>query len=232
MAEGRTAILIPSLGRPQYVQRVFGNIERNTPEPHLQVWCTQGWDYREKLMKLAPLPVLYDDTGMDDTRYVTRMNKMVRTFINGPTVIPDVEYLFFGSDDVVFHPHWLSHAMKVMKEAPDAQVVVVDDMRNPAGTQALVDVRYLEAAVFDEPGNAFFSGYEHNFADTEMFRTAEKHGVIYRAMDSKVEHLHPLQNQGGGGRPWDKTYADAQGNWHHDAALFGERMEMLGELFD
>ena len=48
-------------------------------------------------------------------------------------------------------------------------VVVVKDCLNSSGTQALIRREYLDRAVVDEPGNAFWSGYQHNYADTEMF---------------------------------------------------------------
>lgn len=223
----RTAILIPSLGRPQYVRRTYGNIEANTPELHDQFWCVSGDEYADILDELSRehglgLYTVRDDVD-PDKRYVTRMNKLAAT-------VRDYDFVFFGSDDVVHHPGWLTEAITVMEEAENASVVVVNDLRNPNGTQALVRTSYLNRAVFDDPSVAFHPGYQHNFADTEMFITAAAQGVIYRALQSHVEHLHPL-HQGASQRPWDETYANAQSHWDYDAHLFNQRAALIKEHF-
>lgn len=223
----KTAILIPSLGRPQYVRRVYGNIEANTPEPHDQFWCVSGDEYGDILDELSlghglGLYAVRDDAD-PDKRYVTRMNKLAAT-------VRDYDYVFFGSDDVVHHPGWLKEALTVMDEAENAQVVVVNDLRNPNGTQAVVRTSYFPRAVFDDPTVVFHPGYLHNFADTEMFITAAAQQVIYRAPMSQVEHLHPLQ-QGHSQRPWDDTYANAQAGWNEDAARFNARAALIEAHF-
>ena len=221
----RTAILIPSLGRAQYVKRVFGNIEQNTPEDHDQFWCVSGDEYGEQLEDLSVehglgLYTLRDDDD-PDKRYVTRMNKLAAS-------VKDYDFVFFGSDDVIHHPHWLKRALEVMEEVEEAKVVVVNDLRNPNGTQALVATDYLPLAVFDDPDAAFHKAYHHNFADIEMFRTAKRRGVIYRAMDSHVEHLHPLFG-GPSRRPWDETYEGARITYDQDEALYDARMKLMEE---
>ena len=220
----RTAILIPSLGRPQYVARVVGNIEQNTPEDHEQLWCYSGEEY-EAAACVSDVPRIRDDDD-PDKRYVTRMNKLVVWAVERGD-----DYVFFGSDDVVHHPFWLTNAINVMETAPGAQVVVVNDLRNPNGTQALVRTSYLRLAVFDDPAAAFHKGYQHNFADIEMFRTAQKRGVIYRAMDSHVEHLHPLF-QRPTSRKWDDTYGTARISYGEDQRRFESRMKLMEEALE
>ena len=240
----KTAVLVPSLGRPQHVLRTVGNIAQNTPELHTQIWCVSGAEYTDQLDELGflrlgglshtdPSGFYLDDSDDDDKRYVTRMNKLCARVreITGLMVAGQRtgwDSVFFGSDDVVHHPFWLSQALEVMEQASEAAVVVVNDLRNPSGTQALVRTSYLPLAVFDDPGAAFHHGYHHNFADTEMFQTARVRGVIYRAEDSHVEHLHPL-HQGSNQRGWDETYADAQRHWDGDANLYHDRMVTMKE---
>lgn len=235
---GRTAILIPSLGRAQYVKRTVGNIESNTPEPHDQWWCVAGDEYDEQLASIAHgtdgtdgLQELYwiRDDDDEDRRYVTRMNKLVRHVLDYQNA-QKYEFLFFGSDDVTHHPGWLARAIEVMETAENAQVVVVNDLRNPNGTQALIRTSYVPLAVIDDPTKAFHDGYRHNFADTEMFVTAAARGVIYRAMDSHVEHLHPL-HRGSAQRPWDETYQGAQSHWNEDVATWEKRHRLIQEHF-
>lgn len=211
------AILVPSLNRPQYLARVVENIHAATPEPHRIFFCVSDDESKRILTDLKEW--FLDDSDTDDRRYVTRMNKLVRGLIG-------CDSIFFGSDDVRFTPGWLSAALAVMESGPE--VVVVNDQRNPNGTQALITYEYLDRAVFDAPGDAFHGGYLHNFADTEMFFTAYKRGVYARAMDSIVEHLHPLF-QGKEALPWDTTYTNAMQGWAHDEALFKERAAAIDQ---
>lgn len=205
------AILVPSLNRPQRLREVVANIHDNTPEPHRILFCVGEQKSKDILDELGEWYL--DDTDDPDKRYVTRMNKLVGH-------IGDAKTIFFGSDDVVHHTGWLSAAHRIMEQGPS--VVVVNDLRNANGTQAVIRAEYLAYAVFDDPGKAFHPGYRHNFADNEMFITAHNRGAYARALNSFVEHLHPLFGQENA-LPWDSTYANAQAGWDHDEELFRQR---------
>ncbi len=211
------AILIPSLNRPQRLLPTIEAIHANTSESHKIMFCVSDKESMDILDRAGEWFISDEDDP--DRRYVTRMNKLVRH-------LDSAETIFFGSDDVIHQPGWLTAALTVMKET-GAQLVVVNDLHNPSGTQALMDRRYLPHAVFDAAGDAFHSGYYHNFADNEQHFTAYKHGLYARAMDSIVEHLHPLfrsQNA----IPWDETYkVGAMHGWDHDEALFKERAALI-----
>ena len=209
------AILIPSLNRPQRLVETITHIRNNTPEPHRLLFCVSDDESKVILDGLGEWYL--DDSDSEDRRYVTRMNKLVRH-------IGDAETIFFGSDDVVHLPGWLSVALQVMREGH--ALVVVNDLHNANGTQALMLADYLPLAVFDAPGDAFHGGYHHNYADNEQHFTAFKHNEYARAPQSFVEHLHPIF-QSGNALPWDKTYLDAQAGWEHDRDLFSQRVEMI-----
>ena len=213
------AILVPSLNRPQRLVELVNNIREATPEDHRVLFCVSDPQSIRILTEMGEW--FLDDSEDEDRRYVTRMNKLIRE-------IGDARTIFFGSDDIRFHTGWLTKALKVMDQG--AEVVVVNDLRNPNGTQALVKVSYLDRAVFDSPGMAFHPGYHHNFADTEQFFTAYKRGVYARALDSYVEHLHPLFNAPNS-IPWDETYKNgALANWDVDQALFQQRAQQIDQL--
>jgi len=220
----RTAVLTPSLGRFNYVWSVVSNIEKATPEDHIQFWCVGERHYIEQLHELSrmyPGQIEWmDDSDDDDKRYVTRMNKMARLVRERG----GYDYVFFGQDDVVYHDGWLSEAANAMID--DTRAVLVNDMRKPKGTQVLMATDYLPLAVFDDPESVFYSGYRHNFADDEQHETARLRGVLGEARRSKVEHMHPMLD-GPSRRPWDETYARSQGNWEHDAALYERRMAQV-----
>lgn len=213
-----TAILIPSLDRPQNLRDVVSSIHTNTPEEHFILFCVSDPASMTILDELGEWYL--DDSADPDKRYVTRMNKLVIDHLD------DAETVFFGSDDVIHRRGWLSEAYRVMDTGPS--VVVVNDLHNPSGTQALVRRSYLSRAVFDAPGLAFHPGYLHNFADNEMFFTAHLQGEYARALDSHVEHLHPYFGSSNR-RGWDDTYANAQKGWEHDQTLWIERQKLIEE---
>jgi glycosyltransferase involved in cell wall biosynthesis len=212
------AILIPSLNRPQRLAETIKQIHTSTPEEHRILFCVSDDESKEILTQAGE--AFIDDSHVEDRRYVTRMNKMIHE-------IGGAKSVFFGSDDVIHHPGWLRAAMKVMAEGPE--VVVVNDLRNRNGTQALVAANYLSRAVFDDPTAAFHPGYHHNFADTEQFLTAQYRGVFARALGSYVEHLHPIfANRNIG---WDSTYQVAIDGLDHDRELFAFRSTLLAQHF-
>ena len=219
-----TAILIPSLDRPSYLRVVAENIHEATPEDHRIYWCV-GDDASRVILEEMGENFLFD--GEDpDKRYVTRMNKLINHV--------EEDFVFFGSDDVVHHEGWLSNALAVMRKG--YPVVVVNDLSNPNGTQALMSTDWLPEACFDDPDAAFHSGYFHNFADTEQFNTARIQGKLARAMDSVVAHLHPHGHKTFFDnphelRPADSTYTNAQKHWQEDATTFENRMRRLNILY-
>ncbi len=207
------AVLVPSLDRPHRIISVVAAVRVSTPKPHRLMFCVSDDDSKRILRELDIW--FLDDSDCDDRRYVTRMNKLVR-------YIGDAETVFFGQDDVTFHENWFTEAKAVMDDTGKA-VVIVNDLHNPNGTAALMRSDYIQEAVIDEPGNVFYSGYLHNFADDEQFLTARVKGQLARAPRSHVEHLHPSS----GGAPMDETYARSWAGWDHDAALFKERSQRI-----
>jgi len=209
------AILVPSLDRPQNLRATVANIHENTPESHFILFCVSDQESKDILDELEEWYV--DDSDCEDRRYVTRMNKLVKW-------LDDAKTLFFGSDDVIHHQGWLTAALRVMDEGPS--VVVVNDLHNANGTQAVIRREYLQRAVFDAPGLAFHPGYGHNFADNEMFATAQMQNEYARALFSFVEHLHPLFGASNAAK-WDETYRGAQRTWDRDEAIWRARSQMI-----
>lgn len=211
-------ILLPSLGRPHRLEDAARNIHLNTDLDHSILWCVGGIQSKTVLDDLGETYI--DDTDDPDKRYVTRMNKLIRH-----DVVQRARSVFFGSDDVVHHDGWLREGLAQMEEQRKA-VMVVNDLHNPNGTQALVRTDYFPMLVFDDPTVAFHPGYDHNYADTEQFATAMKYGQHGRAMESIVEHLHPIFATDTS-RPWDDTYKNAFKHWQEDSVIFHERMQAL-----
>ena len=218
------AILIPSLNRASHLRVVAQNIHEATPEDHRIYWMIGDVDSRKALEEAGES--FFWDGEDPDKRYVTRMNKLIHHV--------EEDFIFFGSDDVVHHEGWLSRALVVMGKG--FPVVVVNDLSNPNGTQALMSADYVGEACFDDPDAVFHHGYFHNFADTEQFNTARVKGKLARAMDSVVAHLHPHGHKTFFDNPHelresDSTYSDAQKHWHEDAQTFERRMRELNILY-
>jgi glycosyltransferase involved in cell wall biosynthesis len=211
------AILVPSLNRPQRLLETVRHIRTTTPKPFGILFCVSDDESRSILQAMGESFI--DDGDCEDKRYVTRMNKMVKH-------LGEARSVFFGSDDVIHRPGWFEAAASVLSDG--YAVAVVNDLKNGQGTQALVRTDYLSYAVFDDPDSVFHPGYLHNFADNEMFYTATVRGVCGRALDSIVEHLHPVM---GGPLPWDSTYQIATDGWNHDVSLFEERVKLINEAF-
>lgn len=213
----KIAVLIPSLNRPQRIRPTATAIHESTPEPHQIYWMVSDEQSMDTLEGM-PEENWYSDSDTEDRRYVTRMNKLVEE-------LEDEDFVFFGSDDVIHHPGWAREALRVFGD-PKVQLVVVNDLRNQNGTQAMIRREYLELATFDAPGKPFHGGYQHNFADTEQFLTAHTRGAYARAMESYVEHLHPVMG-GPHPMPWDDTYTNAQKGWEEDQARFEHRAKQI-----
>ena len=234
-----TAILVPSLGRPHRVETVVHNIDRSTPQDHLQIWCAHGQEYREtfldlgftELLEAGTIPgeeehrLFLDDSVNnpdEDYRYVTRNNMLARAakFLGANAI-------FFGQDDVLFAPGWLPEAQSVM-EYEGKEVVLVNDLHNPGGTAALMLTSYMDKAVFDSPGDVFYSKYRHNFANNEQHFTALMRNAIARAERSVVEHLNPIFH-GEKYMKVDDTYRLSAYGWEHDQKLWQQRRQLIEE---
>lgn len=209
------AILVPSLNRAAYLEDLVENIHAATPEDH-SIYFAISDDASRAVLDHLGENYLWDG-DVEDRRYVTRMNKLIKYV--------EEHDIFFGSDDVMHVEGWLTNARRVQEQG--FPVVVLNDLRNPNGTQALMLTSNLRDSCFDDPDAAFHHGYQHNFADTEQFLTARLQGKLARAMDAIVEHFHP--NYGGTheSRPMDSTYSNAQKYWEQDAALYEKRARML-----
>lgn len=215
-----TAILVPSLNRPQRLRGLVNNIHEATRDKEHTIFFMVS-DEKSKDILTDMGERFIDDSDTEDRRYVTRMNRLVKE------IRPlGFKAVFFGSDDVIHHYGWLREGIRELENSGN-QIVVVNDLRNHNGTQGLVRMEYLPLAVVDAPEDAFHSGYLHNFADTEQFYTAFKRGVIGRAMESYVEHLHPVFAQNSRAIPWDDTYHNAVKGWDHDAALYERRTRLI-----
>jgi hypothetical protein len=206
------AIFIPSLNRPHFIRETIANIHATTKIPHKIYYMISDEKSKEILEELGE--TYFWDAG-GDTRYNTRMNYMFNH-----TKEP---LIFTGSDDVLFHDGWIFEAMRPMCEQ-GYQVVIVNDLFNPRGTEALITRNYINkySGCVDTPNVLFYPGYYHIYADTEQFETAKYRGVCIKTEDSIVEHLHYTARK----RQADDTYRTHDNKKGFDRELFKSRRHL------
>ena len=210
MATAEVAIFLPSLNRPHKLRSLIENVHDATPEPHKLYFIVCDSESVDILQEMKESHKWGDGAG-DLLTWVQRNNYMYKT-----TYEP---YMFLGSDDLYFHDGWFSKAMETMNLVNG--VVPVNDLHNPNGTSALVSRYYVKtmSGCIDIPDVIVNPNYHHNFADTELFATAEYRGRKAYSADSVVEHMHPSA----GKAEHDATYQRSDEHWAHDEALFNSR---------
>lgn len=136
-------------------------------------------------------------------------------------------WLFLVGDDVRFHADWFE---KVHAVAQDRyHVIGTNDLANRAvmagqhATHILIRRSYVDehGASWDGPGVVCHEGYRHWFVDNEIVTAAKDRGAWVMALDSVVEHLHPLFGKGKN----DDVYALGQSFSRQDGALFQQRAD-------
>jgi hypothetical protein len=137
-------------------------------------------------------------------------------------------YFLAANDDFDFQPGWDIEAMKLMGRPgrhpgdPKVQVVGIDDGAPVCeySTIFLVDRTYIEqqSGCVDIQNRVLYP-YQHNYSDTEFFRTAVKRGVFAAAPKSKIIHRHPDW----GLNEIDDTYRKGQGSVAEDGKTFNDR---------
>lgn len=141
------------------------------------------------------------------------------------------DWYFQGADDLVFHPGWLSAALRAA-ETNGARVIGTQDLCNPRtrggrhSTHSLVARSYVEeVGTGDEPGKMLHEGYEHGFVDDELVYVAMRRREFAFARDAIVEHLHPTRAKA----EMDSTYEKALDPRSHarDRALWRQRRRVV-----
>lgn len=142
----------------------------------------------------------------------------------------DIPYVLLAADDLQFHPDWDTAALAVFAET-GCGVVGTADLGNPevkAGrhsTHPFVSREYINAqgGVVGQPGQVYFTGYEHNYVDVELVQTAQARGEYQHCHESRVQHRHPLWDRS---VPRDETYAKGRAGFQADRALFESRKHL------
>lgn len=225
----RTAILIPTYGRPGTVARI-----RDSAYGTTQADC-----------KLYFIVEPADHDTIDAVRDVDEayiLNKGTPTYascINTAYEQTSEAFLFAGADDLRFCDKWLEEALSCMNDSQIGIVGTHDPLNSTPdhATHYLVRRTYIDnhSGCMDTRGVVLYP-YRHNYTDQEVVGVAKARNAYAYCQTAVVEHLHPGWRHDGvvdhKSPLFDETYA--KGNRHHaaDMLLFIERSKQWLDLID
>jgi glycosyltransferase involved in cell wall biosynthesis len=216
MRHGMVAVLIPTLNRPNNVQRVISDLEttvdRNRVDP---IFIVENADTAtiEAIKAIQRTYIVNTRVGS----YAGAINTAVEATTH--------DYLFMGSDDLHFYPDWLPPLIEL---AETYGFVGTNDLHNPDvlngshATHYLVTREYANLRTIDGVDPFLHEGYTHNYSDTEAVATAKYRGQYAPCLESRVEHLHWCWNLA----KMDDTYAKGANTVSQDHVRFTSRAHL------
>lgn len=215
-ATERVAVVVPVMNRPANAEPFIRSLRASTGLA--TVYAVANTDDTETI-------AAWTDAGAEVvTGEVTSFAEKVN-LAYGKTGEP---WLFAVGDDVRFHPGWYDRAIRAAG-GDRYHVVGTNDLTNPRvisgehATHLLIRREYADrmGASWDGPGVVCHEGYRHWFVDDEIVTAAKQRGVWAMALDSVVEHLHPMW---GKGEP-DDVYELGQSFADADRKVFEQRCQ-------
>lgn len=214
------AVLIPVLRRPHRVapllESLFATAQRS--EAFTPVFLCNPDDTEEidAVIATGHDPLIVDWPSGTKGDYALKMNLGFKA--------TDHDWVFLGSDDLLFSFGWLSACLRQYARTK-ACVIGTNDLHNQRvvnanhSTHTLVHRDYGECGTIDDPTVLLHTGYWHNYVDDEFIGTARWRGTYAHASDALVEHLHPDWNNA----DWDDTYRLGKAHFTEDGGYFETR---------
>jgi glycosyltransferase involved in cell wall biosynthesis len=212
-------VLVPVLRRPHRVEPFLESLTENTPPVFRVVFIP---DTDDDLL----LPVLEKAAAEREDVEVLPVKANYPRKINAGVRATDEPLIFFGADDLKFHSEWFERALKRMDE--EVGVVSTNDlcnsrtMKGENATHPLVARWYAESPTIDGSPGPLFERYPHEYCDREFSEVARARGAFVYAMDSIVEHLHPLA----GKAPPDDIYDQIKARMRIGRRIYATRRSM------
>lgn len=209
------AVLIPTKGRQNRLERVVTNVLEATPSAN--VYLLMEPDERTDVDGATTLTTTGGFGG-----YAKAINHGYRF-----TLEP---LLFAGADDLNFWDGWATHCHSLL-ENPQTMVVGTNDLGDSDvqlgehATHYLVRRSYLDhpGGVYGKPGTFLSEAYDHGFCDREFTKTAILRGLFAPCLDAKVEHMHPAWAKA----QMDATYERGFNSDDADRDLYHKRMRRV-----
>jgi glycosyltransferase involved in cell wall biosynthesis len=216
MSHALVGLLIPTLNRPDNIQRVVSDLEATVDRDRVEpIFIVENAD-------TATIEAI---EAIQRTYLVNKRSGSYAGAINTAVQATTHEYLFMGSDDLHFHEGWLPPLIKL---AETYGFVGTNDLHNPDvlngshATHYLVTRDYANLGTIDGADPFLHEGYVHNYCDTEAVATAKHRGEYTPCLTSHVEHLHWVWNLA----QVDDTYEKGARTVNQDAATYNNRAHL------
>lgn len=203
-------VIVPVLHRPKNVDPLMVSLRASTG--------------------LATAWFVVDDGDLVEAAEVERCGGRVlwcsgsfATKVNFAYRVTSAPWMLLVGDDVTFRAGWLDAALA---RSPKA-VIGTNDLGNRQvlcgehATHPLISRRYVDelGASWDGPGVVCHEGYGHMFVDNEIVTVAKQRNEFVVALDSVVEHRHPLFGKAAD----DAVYVKGRETFDADRQLFEKR---------
>jgi len=214
--DGMIAVLIPTLRRPDNIERVVNDLEPTVKRNQVEPIFIVEKDDAETIAAIEAIQRTY----IINTRapsYSGAINSAVEATTHA--------YLFMGADDLHFHTDWLPPLLEASKTYG---LVGTNDLHNPEvlngshATHYLVTREYADRKTIDGHEPFLHEGYVHNYTDTEAVATAKYRGEYTPCLDSVVEHIHWVW----GLAELDTTYIKGRDAVDRDHVLYNDRAHL------
>jgi len=213
----KIGIFMPTLGRPQDLQKVATNIEEATHNTFtLYFGCEQDDKKTIEAARATGHRVIvnrYEPGGYSNT-------------IQAIYEAADEPFFIHANDDFEFKKDWDIVPLS-MFEREDLMVVGMPQTEGDTHGSAISMVRrkYIkeQSGVIDMPNRVFYP-YPHHYVDTEFTRTAQYRNVWAMCQEQGIIHHHP----GFSGRPHDATYIKNDATSETAREMFEKRQHLWG----
>lgn len=201
-------ILVPVLGRPEFVEPLLRSVQSSNDDARVLFIC----DADDKT-EIAAVRKFGGEGFIHSGSYPQKINVALKR--------TDEQLVFLGADDLRFRPGWLTAARAKLDEA---EVVGINDLiprTRDHQTHFLVTRDYCDRGQIDGAPGLLHEGYAHCCTDDELIAVAKHRGTYAYASDSHVKHLHPMI-----GEPSDETYRKGMASLRQDRWRFNRRQKL------
>jgi len=212
MVSQKTAILLPSLNRPEQVVRCVNSLRGTTDWRLVDIKVMIDLSDKASEKALAGMPIeLVFTTNKNGS--IAAWNEMLGLFNNYSAYVA-------AADDLVFHQGWYAATMRALQLLGGDGFVGFNDLHYDGDKEWSTHWLGTRNFLIDHNGGVIYTPhYGSWWCDPEVCERARKAGKYAWAKDAIVEHLHADYRKA----EYDKTYTDANKYHAIDAETYKRR---------
>lgn len=202
MVVRKTAILLPSLNRPEQVARCVDTLRSTTDwrDVDIKVMIDLSDKASERALDGMPIELVFTTNKKGS---IAAWNEMLGLFNNYHAYVA-------AADDLIFRQGWYAAAMKALDKLGGDGFVGFNDLHYDGNKDWSTHWLATRDFLIDHNGGVIYAPhYGSWWCDPEVCERARRAGKYIWAEDAIVEHLHADY----GKAKYDKTYTDA--NHYH-----------------